>query len=556
MQITEYDARFLMVKHEYNRALYGQIKSIPGTVWSKEINGWFVPVGKREKLEKLYSKYYLNAVLNLPAQVGQVPPMQELTMQLPLKREPFHFQSQGIAYGLSHGNTLIADEPGLGKTTQAIGLTVANDILHGDAYPALIICPNTLKLNWQKEWMMVAGEKAVIMNDKLIATWQDYYKANMAKVFITNFESLRKYFVHSMNKPEGEKSLKIKHIKLRDTVAEFKTCIIDESHRCKDKKTQQTKIVTKIAWGMKHVYALSGTPVVNETADLIPQLYIIKRLQDLGGEDYFTARYCNTEKFLDELNYKLSTTCFYSRKKKDVLTELPDKIRQIVYCDITTRNEYNEAMKDLENYLLRWKNKTDEEVARSLRGEIMVKMSHCRRISARGKIEDACEIINEVLMAREKIVVFCHHHEIAVELYKRFPQAVGVSGQQTMEERQQNIDAFQNNPKYNVIICSIKAAGVGITLTASSRVLFIEQPWHAADMDQCEDRTHRIGQKNSVQIFNLLGVDTIDTHIYDIIEEKRRVSDAVTGNEQQYETDVIDKLADSLFRKKQPVGAV
>jgi len=549
MIIKDYNEKYLLVQHEYNRAVYNQIKAIPGAEWKKEINSWFVPVDKKDKLEKLYKKYYLSAVSTLPAQVGVIPPMPELTVDVPLKRTPFHFQAQGIAYALLHGNCIMADEPGLGKTTQAIGATVANQHLTGDAYPVLIICPNTLKMNWQKEWSIVADQKSIIMNDKLIGTWQQFFTSKMCNVFIANYESLRKYFVLSMNKPEGQKSLRVKDIKLRETFSMFKTIIIDESHRCKDTGTQQTKIVTRMAYSAKNVYALSGTPVVNETADLISQLYIIKRIGDLGGDDFFRARYCNSNKFLDELNYKLSTTCFYSRKKKDVLHELPDKMRQIVYCDITTRAEYNEALRDLENYLLKWKNKTEEEVDRSMRGEIMVKMQHCKRISARGKMEYACEIIDEVIAAKEKIIVFVHHHEIALELYKRYPHAVGVSGQQTMEQRQENIEAFQNNPKYNIIICSIKAAGVGITLTASSRVLFIEQPWHAADMDQCEDRAHRIGQKNSVQIFNLLGADTIDTHIHDIIEEKRRVSDAVTGNEQQYETDIVDMLANSMFNK-------
>lgn len=137
---------------------------------------------------------------------------------------------------------------------------------------------------------------------------------------------------------------------------------------------------------------------------------------------------------------------------------------------------------------------------------------------------------------------FTTQKEIALKLLEKYPQAVSVRGDDSMEQRQIAIDSFQNKPQTNVIVCSIKAAGVGITLTASSRVAFVELPWHPADCDQCEDRCHRIGQKDSVQVTYFLGNETIDQHIYDIIEKKRVIANEVTGTEDSVQREIIDKI--------------
>jgi SWI/SNF-related matrix-associated actin-dependent regulator 1 of chromatin subfamily A len=549
MQIIEQELFYRVILQSYNTAVIGKIKAIPGRVWRQEDRSWYVPKEKKDQLYKIYDKYYLDTFIKAPAVVGQIPPMPELDFPLAFKREPYHFQAQGIARADQLGNTLIGDEPGLGKTTQGIGITMLNEAKYGNGYPALIICPNSLKLNWQSEWWTVAGQRALILNDRIINTWPQFYKAGMANVFIVNFESLKKFFVESMDKGEA-KSLMVKHIKLRETAKLFNTVIIDEIHRCKEIKTQVTKITTALTWKKAHVYGLSGTNVVNKVDDLIAQLYIIQRLGDLGGEKFFTARYCDTNKYLDELNYKMHTTCFFKRKKNEVLTELPDKVYQNVLCDITTRKEYNDLVADLENYLRQYKNKNDEEVDRALRGQIMVTIGLCKQVSARGKLVEAFEQIDETLATGQKIVIFCHHKDIAKAIWDRYPNAVTISGSDTITQRHNNVQSFQNDPACRIAICSIKAAGVGITLTASSEVLFIEQPWHSADEDQCADRCHRIGQKNSVRVRKLLGKDTIDEVIAELIAEKRDLSAQATGGERDFEAEIIDRVADSLFNRK------
>lgn len=374
----------------------------------------------------------------------------------------------------------------------------------------------------------------------------------MNHVFVVNYESLKKYFVASINK-EPDVPLRLNHIKFKQTINLFKSVIIDESHRCKEIKTQQTKFVKGICHGKEWILALTGTPVVNKPKDLISQLGIIDQLGEFGGYVGFSKRFCDDTygpgSNLKELNYLLSKTCFYRRDKSEVLKDLPAKMRQVVLCDIATKKEYADALKDLEEYLKKYKHATDEQVARSMKGEVMVKIGVLKNISARGKIADVVEYVNDVIDSGEKIVLFTHLHDVQNNLKKHFPGALTILGDDDGNTRQRNVDAFQKDPDKKIIICSIKAAGVGITLTAASRVAFVELPWHPADSEQCEDRCHRIGQVDSVQCTYFLGKSTIDEWIYQIINDKREVANTITGAKDVVEQSVIDGVI-NLFTMK------
>lgn len=528
----------------YNPYIIGAVKQIEGKRYNPATQTWSVPKEQLQAVQSLQKKY--GGGINVDVQrkseeINVIPELPELTIEIPLKRALFPFQAKGVAQGLKFKRFINGDQPGLGKTTQAIATAVG-----AGCKCILVICPSTLKTNWQREWEIVAGMKSMILNDSVKNTWSKYYTANLYKVFIVNYESLKKYFVHKINTPEG-KRLSLKYIEFKKEINLFDCIIIDELHRCKDGTTQQAKFIMGLTRGKEYVFGLTGTPVVNKPKDLISQLYIINQLQNIvPNYKYFMDRYCGGNGGgafnLKELNYKLATTCFFQRQKKDVLQDLPDKMRNIVLCDITTRKEYNDAINDLSDYLKEYRNATDAQVERSMRGEIMVRIGVCKNISARGKLNEVFEYVDEVTEAGEKVVVFIHQKEIALKLLERYPQAVSVRGDDKMEQRQIAIDKFQNNQSTNVIVCSIKAAGVGITLTASSRVAFVELPWHPADCDQCEDRCHRIGQKDSVQVTYFLGSETIDEHIYDIIEKKRLISNEVTGTEDSVQREIIDKI--------------
>ncbi|MGL5914028.1 MAG: DEAD/DEAH box helicase, partial [Bacteroidales bacterium] len=311
-----------------------------------------------------------------------------------------------------------------------------------------------------------------------------------------------------------------------------------------------TKFVKAICTGKEYVMLLTGTPVVNKPKDLVSQLGIIDQLDKFGGYSNFLKFFCDAEDRWRELNVMLRKNCFYRREKTDVLKELPAKMRQAVLCKISTQKEYNDALADLKDYLARYKKATDEQIQKSLKGEIMVRIGILKNISARGKIADVVEYVSDIMNSGEKIILFTHLRDVQDMLKKFFPAAVTIFGDDDMITRQRNVDAFQKDPKVQLIICSIKAAGVGITLTASSRVAFVELPWHPADCEQCEDRAHRIGQTDSVQCTYFLGEKTIDEDIYKLISEKRTMSNQITGATDSVEESIVNGVINILSESK------
>jgi SWI/SNF-related matrix-associated actin-dependent regulator 1 of chromatin subfamily A len=540
-----------VINFDYNPTILDGVRSLPGRQFDYLNKFWTVPVAHKQHVEEFACKYKfdMTGMKKNPFRNFNytIPDMPELMMEIPLKRDLFPFQRQGVAYALQRKRLIIGDQPGLGKTAQAI-----STILAANAFPCLVICPSSLKINWEREWAMWTTKKAIVLNDSVKRTFTYFYESGMAHVFITNYESLKKYFVAEIRQKidvDGKKGkLTLKDIKFKDNINFFKSVIVDESHRVKDLKAQQTKFTKGICGNKEYVLLLTGTPVVNQPKDLISQLGIIDRMGDFGGYNNFLSWFCDSEDHWKELNVLLRQKCFYRREKKDVLKQLPDKMRAAVLCDITSRKEYADALKDLEMYLRRYRQASDEQVERSLRGEIMVKIGVLKNISARGKLADVIDYVSDVVDSGEKIVLFVHLKEVAETLKKFFPAAATILGMDDSQTRQRNIDRFQNDASCQLIICSIKAAGVGITLTASSRVAFVELPWHPADCEQCEDRCHRIGQTDSVQCTYFLGKDTIDEWIYKIISEKRAMTRQITGAREDVEESVVNGVINLLSK--------
>jgi len=538
---------------DYDPKAIAAVKLIAGRRFDHLRKCWIVPQSSAEQVERFAKQFRFSTSWETVSLLDNfdhtILPLPQLQQHIPLKMDLYDFQREGVAYCLEHERVIIGDQPGLGKTGQAIAAVTA-----ADAFPCLVISPNSLRINWHREFEMWSSAKPLILSDSSKDTFQFYAQTGMNNVFIANYESLKKYFVQKIEQPilpNGKKSpLTLKHIRFKESIKIFKSVIVDESHRCKDLKTQQTKFVKGITSGKKYIFLLTGTPVVNKPKDLIPQIGILDKMNHFGGFPMFSKLFVDSDKNYKELNVLLNRHCFYRREKKDVLKQLPDKVRQAVYCDITSRKEYNDAMADLGDYLARYRQASDEQIQRSLRGEIMVRIGILKNISARGKIGDVVDYVSDIVDSGEKIILFTHLIEVSDMLKTHFPAAVTILGKDSLETRQANIDKFQNDPKCQVIICSIKAAGVGITLTASSRVAFVELPWHPADCEQCEDRAHRIGQKDSVQATYFLGKDTIDEHIYSLIGEKRFMSDQITGAQNEIPEIVFDDIVKFLTNKK------
>ena len=531
---------------KYRTSIVDRVRQIPGRRFDGAKKVWIVPTRSRVDLERMIYQIrqfeninWINGTEKKEEDIAyDIPELPDLTVPHNLKIQPYPYQLKGIARGLELKRFMNCDEPGLGKTLQSIAT-----INLADAFPCLVVCPSSLKINWQREWEKFTDKKAMILTDKVRDTWTFFFQTGMHQVFIVNYESLKKYFVQRIKKAEG---WTLRDVEFRNSINLFKSVIIDESHRCKSASTQQAKFCKGICTGKEWVIELTGTPVVNWPKDLIPQLAILDRMNDFGGYKPFVDRYCSGQREasnLRELNFNLWKYCMFRREKSLVLTDLPDKIRQVNTCEITNRKEYMDAERDLIMYLQKYKDADDDKIAKAMRGEVMVRINILRQISARGKVRDVIEFVKDFRENGKKIILFCSLHEVVDQLKHYFPTAVSVTGRDSQDEKQRAVDAFQNNPKADIIICSIKAAGVGLTLTASSNVAFVEFPWTYADCCQCEDRAHRIGQKDSVTCYYFLGRRTIDEKVYRIIQEKKNISNAVTGSTEDIEENIVDMVA-------------
>lgn len=552
--LIQEDEKNYFLQFKYHPLMVDVVKRIPGRKFDSKLNMWvipknFYPPGKYT--QKAYVDIFANwavkygyeksvqkgAQASRPDVHYTLPPMPELLSPHGLKIEPFPYQKQGIAYALQKKRCFFGDQPGLGKTLQAIGTSFI-----AKTWPVLVICPASLKINWQREWKKFTGKDAIILDDRNKNNWHRYYEMGCCDVFITNYESLKKFFV------EDFAGGVTRSIKLKPVASLFKCVIIDESHRCKSSKTQQSKICYKLCQGKEYRFLLTGTPSINGPGDLIQQLKIMNRLDDFGGYKSFEANFMQGPRQasnLEMLNWRLWNTGFFRREKAKVLDQLPDKMRQVVNVDITNRKEYQDAEHDLLSYLAAYENADDEKLRRAERGKVMVQIQKLRQIAARGKISAAVEFIQDIIDSGEKLIVFAFLKEVVQEIKKVFPNAVTIVGDNTSQERQDAVDRFQNDPKCNLIICNYKSAGVGLTLTASSRVAFVEFPWTFADCEQAEDRAHRIGQKNSVNCYYFLGKNTIDESIWDIIQTKKDIANDVTGTDDQ----VPEKTVDAMILK-------
>lgn len=408
-----------------------------------------------------------------------------------------------------------------GKTVQALAWLR----LHPENRPAIIVCPASLKLNWEREakkWL-TENEKIHVVNGK---GWK-----NNQTIYIINYDILKKHYEHL-------------------TSIDAKVIILDESHYVKNSKAQRTKLATEISRKIPNRILLTGTPVLNRPVELWQQLNI---LDPNTWNNFFSygVRYCNGQRTMwgwdfsgasniEELNEKLKTI-MVRRTKAQVLKELPDKRYSSVVVPISNRQEYTQAESQFLSYIR--KIKGDEAVMKAKRAEMLTKIEALKQLSARGKMKAIFDWIDNFIESGEKLVIFANHTEIINNLYEKYKDiAVKLTGADSQEARQKAVDDFQNKSEIKIFIGNIKASGVGITLTASSNVAFIELPWTPSELQQATDRLHRIGQKSAVNVYYLLGENTIDEKIAKLLEEKASIVDAVIDGKEQKNLNILDDL--------------
>jgi len=518
----------LIIKIPYDINLVSLIKtSFNGRSWDSNQKVWKCPVNEKNliatysmienhdftvfpemmiELEKYKGQFEIQKIEN-EKKIAASKAI-DADIEIPkLKGELFPFQKAGVQFiENTNGKTLIADEMGLGKTLQSIAYCQ----LHAEKRPILVICPATLKLNWQREFKKWTDIKSYVINSQDLK-----YQLPIYEVYIINYDIVGK-MESILNKMK------------------FQVMILDEAHYLKNPKALRSKAINGLNKTIPHILALTGTPILNRPVEIFNILKMLSP-QNFGNYFDFVKRYCGASygkwgldvsgaTNIQELSDKLRSTIMIRREKKDVLTELPDKTRVVVpqICDL---KEYNKVEDDLINYLIESKNKSKLIAEKISQVEQLVKLEYCKQEAVKAKMPLFIEWSKDFIDENGKLVIFAHHKEfidkLMIELKEYNP--VKVVGGMGIEDKQQSIDTFQNSKECKVIVCSLKAAGVGITLTASSYVAFLELGWTPGEHDQAEDRLHRIGQKDNVTCYYFLTEGTIEETIYDLLQKKRDI---------------------------------
>lgn len=533
------DSDWLYLSFRYDPVKVRAVKLLPGITWHAESKAWRAPVTAIREVIKWAETFgeKINGDIVAEADALDVARNEAIAsskakdaeLEIPtLKGQLLSYQKAGIVYASKARRCFIADDMGLGKTMQAIG-TLENT----NSYPAVVVCPPGLVLNWRDEFNKWLPHRNVVY----VTNRSEFPEPHSYDVLVIGYSNID----HWCN-------LLLNHT----------AYVYDESHYAKTPTAKRTKSAIKMARSAPAdglVLCLTGTPITNRPAEYAAQLDILGVLNKFGGLWGFYRRYCGAfrDRFgqwhvdgatnLEELNDTLRSLCYIRRTKEQVLSELPPvrHSRVIVTGSQAAMKEYTEARDDIVQYLVDRAREIALEIGASpysaavrtrIRAEShehLMRMSVLRRLAAKAKMDAAFEWIDEKIAAGEKVVVAAHHRDVVDTIANHYC-GLKIQGGMNVEDVQTAKALFQNGSidEAPVIVLSIQAAKTGHTLTSAQEVLFIELPWTPADVDQTYSRCHRIGQKGSVMATYLLTAGTIDEEIFSLIQAKRGVVNAAT----------------------------
>jgi SWI/SNF-related matrix-associated actin-dependent regulator 1 of chromatin subfamily A len=467
----------------------------------------------------------------------------------PQSIKPFPYQVAGVEYILPRPAVILADEMGLGKTGQAL---LVMNMRH--PVEALIVCPSILKYNWLKEarkWM-IGKITAYVYESKKIRLYEGRITNHNKNTIlhIINYDILEKFKERLMGIP-------------------FNFFVADECHYIKNGDSKRSKISQELANKAKWKIFITGTPIYNKPKDLFVSLNLIDPVM-FGNFFSFASRYCGARKVkfnnksvmqygaatnVDELNTILRANYMVRRMKKDVLKDLPDKLKDVIILnesdlDVLVQKE-KKAVEDSAKEEERLKAEAEElkklaandkqfeelykNKVKSLR-EIKFKnfgeLSRIRKEIALKKVPYVIEFVKEMLDNNEdpqsKIVIFGHHKEVLQKIYQEMKKynPVIITGEVSDGERQRAIMMFKEKNTTRVFVGSMGAAGTGVDGLQQNcnTIVFAELDWTPALVDQAESRLQRIGQKNTVWVYHIVANESIDSRIIKLMMEKEKVS--------------------------------
>lgn len=435
-------------------------------------------------------------------------------------RPPMEHQKEAVEKLLANNKFILADDMGLGKTTAAV-----IGALESGAKKILIVCPASLKLNWEREIRNYTDRRTLVVEGRKWGSTFDFY--------IINYDILKNF--HTTDNSEDSEAYKL-------IMNEgFDLAIVDEAHYIANATAQRTKLLNDILSMIPKVWLLTGTPMTSRPINYFNLLSIVDSPLALNWQSY-VRRYCAGYQFtvkgrkiwntsgssnLDELRER--TKNLVLRRMKNDILDLPEKIIAPVYLEL--KNTYYDE--ELEEFMrISKENKTKENISVTLN-----RLMRIRQLIAVEKVPYTCELIDKFIEQGKKVIVltnFTMSLDMIHEKYKK--NSVTLDGRMHKDKRQENVDRFQTDDKVKVFIGNIKAAGVGITLTAAEVVIMNDLSFVPSDHAQGEDRAYRYGQKNSVLVYYPIFDNTIERQVYNILQKKKKDIDQVMGDGEYSDT--------------------
>lgn len=449
-----------------------------------------------------------------------------LIENLPLLKKPRSYQMDYLYYAVNHGNHINGSGVGCGKTKMAIFYA---EIL--DLFPCMVVCPASVKSGWLREWKETNPNRQV----SIISTTSPAEDFD-ADVLVINYDILGK-----RTEKNGKTSIEVRLDGMKKK--KFSLVIADEIHFLKNRKSIRSKTFKKLAGKSSAIIGLTGTLIMNRPVELLNILALIGRLKEIAPDDpyhhYFFERYCNLKETfwgmdmtgasnIKELNDLLTKCCYFHVSKRDALKELPPVTENMVECEITNKKAYKAAEEDLLEFIFNHF-KDEEKVEKAARAEFLVKMNLLKQLSLEGKVKAIKKWIEEWLEANEddKLLVFGSHSTILKDIQKLFKNSLLVIGETTGKKREKVLSDFTSDPSKRLLFANMGCLGTGVDglQKVCSNMAILELPPRPSDLVQVIGRLERSGQENPVTIQYLLSSSTIDKDLWEMLKNKKSVTD-------------------------------
>ena len=526
----------VFLSFRYSEEVKDAIKELNVHIWNNDTKEWEIEYKEFDTLKNKLPGYTFN-ISNEQIVAKKIDTIDDFKF----KTSPMSHQTEGILYGLNHNRWLLADDQGLGKTKQIIDLAVIRKNALGFKHCLIVCGVNSLKWNWLEEIGKHSDESGWILGmHEIRHTGRFTVGGNTEKLadleklgndpeldkhyfIITNIESLR-------NKAIAAKLQTLCNDNVINMVA------VDEIHRCKNLTTQQGQGLLQLQPTFR--IGMTGTPLMNSPLDLFAIL------KWLGYQRYgfwsYKEHFCITDYWgkvvgyrnIDQLRGQLGSIML--RRTKGEVLDLPEKTYVSEYVELTKeqRDLYNEVIEDA-----MYSDEIDAQqciLATYLKlRQVSGGIGQFSTIKTNPKLDRLEQIVEEAVYSGTKVIVYSNWVEglrPAIERLQKYNPVV-ITGETKDADRQAIVNRFQNDPEVKVIIGTIGAMGTGLTLTAATEVVFLDEPWTNATKEQACDRAHRIGTRSAVTIHTIMSHGTYDEDVHNIVLGKKAISEDIVEKE-------------------------